>query len=135
MASIAKAYAGLVADQQTSVRLSRLAESAVNPGRVLTLGTADNKAVQGGTAAVLGISMADRTLSPEKNGIYENGDTVGYVAHPAIIWCIAQVAITAGAPAAYDPVTGELNLAGTPIPNAVFDSSAAAGELVKVRLQ
>ena len=50
-------------------------------------------------------------------------------------WCAAQVAVTAGSAAAYDPATGEVNLAGTPIPNAIFDRSAAAGELVKLRLQ
>ena len=33
MASIAKAYAGMVADQQTSVRLSRLAEGAITATR------------------------------------------------------------------------------------------------------
>lgn len=135
MASIAKAYAGMVADQQTSVRLSRLAEGAINPGRVVTLGSSDNKAVQGGAGTILGISLADRTLSPEQNGVYNNGDTTGYVSHPAIIWCTAQVTVSAGADAAYDPATGEVNLAGTPIPNAIFDSSAAAGELVKLRLQ
>lgn len=135
MASIAKAYAGLVADQQTSVRLSRLAEGAINPGRVVTLGSADNKAVQGGAGTILGVAMADRTLMPEQNGVYADGNTVGYVSHPAIIWCTAQVAVTAGTAAAYDPATGEVNLAGTPIPNAIFDSSAGAGELVKLRLQ
>lgn len=135
MAKIAKSYAGMVADQQTSVRLSRLAEGPINPGRVVTLGSTDNKAVQGGTGTVLGISMADRTLSPEKNGVYAEGDTIGYVAHPAIIWCIAQVSVTAGTAAAFDPATGEVNLAGTPIPNAIFDSSGAAGERVKLRLQ
>lgn len=135
MAKIAKSYAGMVADQQTSVRLSRLAEGAINPGRVVTLGSADNKAVEGGAGTVLGISMADRTLSPEKNGVYAEGDTIGYVAHPAIIWCETQVSVTAGTAAGFDPATGEVNLAGTPIPNAIFDSSAAAGELVKLRLQ
>lgn len=135
MASISKAYAGMVADQQTSVRLSRLADGAVNPGRVVTLGSADNKAVQGGAGTFLGVSMADRTLSPEKNGIYGDGDSVGYVARPGIIWCTAQVAVTAGDAAAYDPATGEVNLLGTAIPNTIFDSSAATGELVKLRLQ
>jgi len=135
MASMQKAYAGLVADQQTSVRLSRLAEDFIHPGRVITQGSMDNKAIQGGTGPVIGIAMADRTLSPEQDGIYHYGNTVGYVSHPAIIWCAAQVAVTAGAPAAYDPATGEINLAGTPIPNAIFDSSGAAGELVKLRLQ
>ncbi len=135
MASISKAYAGFVADQQTSVRLSRLAEGAVNPGRVVTLGSTDNRVVQGGSGTILGVSMADRTLSPEKNGVYAAGDTVGYVSHPAIIWCTAQVSVSAGNAAAYDPASGEVNLAGTPIPNAIFDSSASAGELVKLRLQ
>ena len=135
MASISKSYAGMVADQQTSVRLSRLAEGPVTPGRVVTLGSSDNKLVQGGAGMILGIALTDRTLSPEKGGIYAPGDTVGYVAHPSIIWCAAQVAVTAGSAAAYDPATGELNLAGTPIPNAVFDSSAASGEFVKLRLQ
>ncbi len=135
MASMQKAYAGLVADQQTSVRLSRLAEGSVNPGRVVTLGSSDNKVVQGGAGTILGVSMADRTLNPDQNGIYIDGNSVGYMSHPAIIWCEAQVSVMAGTTAAYDPATGEVNLAGTPIPNAIFDSSAASGELVKLRLQ
>ena len=135
MVSIAKAYAGMVADQQTSVRLSRLAQGAIHPGRVVTQGSSDNKIAQGGAGTILGIAMADRTLSPEQNGIYKDGDTAGFVNHPAIIWCLAQEAVSAGAAAAYDPATGELNLIGTPIPNAIFDSSASAGELVKLRLQ
>ncbi len=135
MALTAKAYEGLFADQQTSVRLSRLAEGPVNAGRVITQGTADNKAVQGGSGTVLGVTLADRTLSPEKDGVYADGDTICYVSHPAIVWCKAQVAVTPAASAAFDPATGEVNLDGTPIPNAIFDSSAAAGELVKLRLQ
>jgi len=135
MALTAKAYEGLFADQQTSVRLSRLAEGAIHPGRVVTQGSADNKVVQGGTGTVLGVSLADRTLNPEKDGIYGSGDTVCYVSHPAVIWVKAHVAVTPAAAAAFDPATGEVNLAGTPIPNAIFDSSASAGELVKLRLQ
>lgn len=135
MALTAKAYEGLFADQQTSVRLSRLAEGMINPGRIVTLGSSDNKVTQGGTGTVLGVSLADRTLSPDRDGVYADGDTIAYVSHPSIIWCAAQVAVTAGSAAAYDPATGEVNLAGTPIPNAIFDSSAAAGELVKLRLQ
>lgn len=135
MASNITSYAGLVADQQTSVRLSRLAEGPVNPGRVVTLGSSDHKLVEGGAGTILGISMADRTLNPDQNGVYADGNTVGYISHPAIIWAKVQVSVTAGSAAAYDPATGELNLLGTPIPNAIFDSSGAAGELVKLRLQ
>ncbi len=135
MALTAKAYEGLFADQQTSVRLSRLAEGAIHPGRVVTQGSGDNKIIQGGTGTILGISLADRTLSPDKDGVYASGDTACYVSHPAIIWCVAAEAVSAGQPAAYDTATGVLNLIGTPIPNAIFDSSGAAGELVKLRLQ
>jgi len=135
MALTAKAYEGLFADQQTSARLSRLAEGEIHPGRVVTQGSADNRIIQGGTGTVLGVSLADRTLSPEKDGVYNTGDSACYASHPAIVWCVAKEAVTAGLSAAYDTTTGEVNLAGTPIPNAIFDSSAAAGELVKLRLQ
>ncbi|NNE58262.1 MAG: hypothetical protein HKN36_09160 [Hellea sp.] len=135
MSRMPKAYAGMVADQQTTVRLSRLAESPINPGRVVTLGSADDKAVEGGAGMFLGIAMADRTLSPEQNGVFAVGDTVGYVARPALIWCVAKVGVNAGDAAAYDLSTGELNLLGTPIPNSNYASSAASGELVKLRLQ
>ena len=135
MALTAKAYEGLFADQQTSVRLSRLAEGAVNPGRIVTQGTNDNQIIQGGAGMVLGVALADRTLSPEKDGVYANGDSVVYVGHPAIVWCRVQETVTAGMSAAYDPATGELNQTGTAIPNAIYDSSAASGELVKLRLQ
>ena len=93
MTTLEKAYNGLVADQQTSVRLSRLAEGTISPGRVVTQGSTDIKVAQGGTGTVLGISMADRTLSPDQSGDYMDGDTIGYVSHPAVIWCIAQVAV------------------------------------------
>ena len=137
MSTIAKAYNGLIADQQTSVRLSRLAEGTISPGRVVTLGSSDTKAVQGGTGTILGIAMADRTLSPEQAGDYADGDTIGYVAHPGVIWCTAKVAVSAGDQAHYDTATGEVNDAadgGTAIPNSAYDSSAGAGDLVKVRL-
>ena len=134
MTTLEKAYNGLVADQQTSVRLSRLAEGAISPGRVVTQGSTDIKVAQGGTGTILGISISDRTLSPDQAGDYMDGDTIGYVAHPAVIWCIAQAAVSAGDSVAYDTATGEVNLLGTAIPNAIFDSSAGAGELVKVRL-
>ena len=49
MANQQIAFEGLVADMQTSVRLSRLAEGSVMPGRVVTQGTDDNQIVQGGT--------------------------------------------------------------------------------------
>ena len=135
MANIAVAFEGLVADMQTSVRLSRLAEGAVNPGRVVTQGTADNQAVQGGAGTILGISVADRTLMPDQNGVYADGNTILYLSTPAIIWCVAKVAVAAGDAVAYDQADGGLNLLGTQIPNAIFDSSAGIGELVKVRLK
>ncbi len=134
MNTLEKAYNGLVADQQTSVRLSRLAEGSISPGRVVTQGSTDIKVTQGGTGTILGIAMADRTLSPDQAGDYADGDTIGYVSHPGVIWCTAQVAVTAGDPVTYDTATGEVNLAGTPVSNAIYDSSAGAGELVKVRL-
>jgi len=40
-----------------------------------------------------------------------------------------------GEAVAYDTASGEVNLLGTPISNAIYDSSANIGELVKVRLQ
>ena len=62
MANQQIAFEGLVADMQTSVRLSRLAEGSVQPGRVVTQSTDDNQIAQGGTGTVLGISVADRSL-------------------------------------------------------------------------
>lgn len=135
MANQQIAFEGLVADMQTSVRLSRLAEGSVTPGRVVTQGTDDNQIVQGGTGTILGISVADRSLYPDQNGTYSDGNTALYVSRPAIIWCVAQVSVAAGDSVAYDTATGEVNLLGTPISNAIFDSSANIGELVKVRLQ
>lgn len=135
MANQQIAFEGLVADMQTSVRLSRLAEGSVQPGRVVTQGTDDNQIAQGGTGKVLGISVADRSLYPDQNGVYGDGNTALYVSRPAVVWCIAQVAVTAGEAVAYDTASGEVNLLGTPISNAIYDSSANIGELVKVRLQ
>ena len=135
MANQSLAFEGLVADMQTSVRLSRLAEGSVNPGRVLTQGTEDNQAQQGGTGPILGISVADRSLYPGQDGIYADGNTALYVSTPAVVWCIAQVAVVAGDDVAYDTASGEVNLLGTAITNAIFVSSANIGELVKVRLK
>ena len=93
------------------------------------------KSCRAARGTILGISVADRSLYPDQNGTYGDGNTALYVSRPAVIWCIAQVAVSAGDACAYDTSTGELNLAGTPLSNAIFDSSANIGELVKVRLQ
>lgn len=86
-----------------------------------------------GTGVFRGLTEADVTI---------DGQTFpeGYntpVMESGVIWAMAGAACTAGGPVYWDAATGKYSDTNTDdlIPNAEFDSSAGADELVKIRLR
>lgn len=84
-----------------------------------------------------GVSLIDKTLPPSQADAYAIGDVVA-VLNEGVVWVLAGATVTVGQPAYFVPSTGAItNVAAGNIPipnNAFFDSSAASGAIVKLRL-
>lgn len=125
------AYAGMIAETQFKDAASRRVESNIGFGLAVCMGTSDNTAMLGGTK-FLGISIADKGQGI--NNQYLEG-AVGSFLRKGTIWVVASTAVAAGDPVTFTAATGVLGagLAVT-ITGAVFETTGAAGELVRVYL-
>jgi hypothetical protein len=133
------AVEGMVANSEPRTIITRMVEGAggIGFGKVAVQGTADNQikvSVAGGVYR--GITVLDPTQVGATPDTYPQC-TAGTVMTKGVIWVLASVSVTPGQPAYFVPATGVLTnvtTANTAIPNAIFDSTAGAGALVKLRL-
>lgn len=130
------AFAGMIASQEPAIVISRVAQGAIAFGSAVVQGTADRqvKAPAAG-AAFRGVAVTDTAVAPEANDAYADGYTAA-VLTKGVVWVVAAASVAAGQAAFFDAVTGAISgdTADTAIPNAIFDSTAAPGGLVKLRL-
>lgn len=137
--TMAYAYAGMVANGETSNRPSRTAEGAIAFGVPVYRGTGDHgcTATVGTAATFLGISIADETLAilpGQTADRYQTYDNVAILTE-GVIWVVAGEAVTDGAQAYADASTGAI--VGTSTSNIlltgwVFDTTGASADLVKL---
>lgn len=136
------AIAGMIADMSPRSLISRIVETAVMGFGVVAVQGAGAKAVKPAAAgaAFIGITVMDPTIvhvtPPGTVDAYPVGD-VALVMIQGTVWVVAGATVAAGDPAYFVPATGVItNVAtnNTLIPNARFDTGAASGALVKLRM-
>lgn len=143
---IGVAYAGMIANTEPNNLISREAQAAPIPfGAACAQGTGDRQvvAVTATGQVFRGIACRDKSIElPSSGGVAEVvpvGQAVLLMVR-GVIWVLAGATVAAGQPAYVVIGTGQAgrftssaagNLA---IPNAMFDSAGAVGELVKLRL-
>lgn len=134
----AAAYEGMAADQTPATILSRIVETpeGIGFGRAAFQGARDEGIAASG-AVFRGIVLADRNARPSPNGadLFAKGETAPLMTSGAV-WVVTASAASAGAPAYVTPAGAVTATASgnAPIPNALFDTSAPAGGLVRLRL-
>ena len=130
-AEMAPGYAGMIAETQFKDAASRrvVTGAGIGYGLAVTRGANADQVRLGGTQFV-GISVADHAHGDR----YKQGD-VGAFLRKGTIWVTASTAVTAGQAVTFTAATGVIgNALATPIPDAVFETSGAAGDLVRVYL-
>lgn len=136
----AVAYAGMVANQEPRTVISRVVADVAGLGfGVVAVQGAGDDEVQASVAGApfTGVSIVD-LLVPAYAGFtpdtYAQG-AIAAVMTKGVVWVVAAGPVAAGAPAFFDPATGNLSAdnSHTAI-DGKFDSSGAAGALVKLRL-
>lgn len=140
----AAGYPGLVANMEKSTIISRSVEGALSFGGVVAVrGTdPDNQATvpTAAGASVLGIPVVDRAAAPVEGGVTAYADkATASILTSGVIWVTATRAVTAGDAATFLVTDGTLGADAAdathdPIPGAVWDSTAGAGEIAKLRI-
>lgn len=135
-ATMAPAFEGMIAETQFKDATSRRVETAagIGFGLAVTKGTADAQVRLGGTVFV-GITVADHGQPGNR---YEQ-NAVAACLRRGTIWVKADGAVTAGSPVTYTTATGLVGqravAAGiVAVPDAIFETSGASGDLVRVYL-
>ncbi len=124
-------FPGMVADHSLKDVASRVVETAeVAFGLAVGAGTADGSAKLGGTGFE-GITVADKSRTADK---YAVGEVAG-VMRKGSIWVTASTNVAPTDPVTFTAATGVIG-AGlvTTIANAKFETTATAGNLVRVHL-
>lgn len=137
--TMAYAYAGMVANGETSNRPSRTAEGVIAFGVPVYRGTGDHgcTATVGTAATFLGISIAGETqalLAGQTADRYQTYDDVPIMTE-GVIWVVAGEAVTDGAQAYADASTGAIVDTSTSnilLTGWVFDTTGANADLVKL---
>jgi hypothetical protein len=114
---------------------SRIVETAagIGFGLAVSRGTGERGVVLGGTQFA-GISLRDITIEGDTADEYADKSNIGVMVKGQV-WVNAVDAVDAGDDVYFDNATGALSNAGdTKIDGAVWESSALAGGLAKVRL-
>jgi hypothetical protein len=132
----AAAYEGLLAYEEISLTISRTVETPAGLafGKPAFQGAHDDGVVAAGSV-FRGVVLADRNARPQNGGdLFAKGDTAPVLVK-GVVWVVVAGAVAAGAPA-YLGAGGSFtaDTGGTLIPNALFDSSAPAGGLARLRL-
>lgn len=135
--TMAYAYAGMVANGETSNRISRTCEdSAGIPfGVPVYRGAGDHGCTRTPNTFLLGISIAHETLSllsGQTADRYQQYDNVA-ILPLGVIWVVAGEAVTDGAPA-YDTGSAIVDTVGsnTALTDWQFDVTGANADLVKL---
>lgn len=143
------AVAGMIANEEPNVLISRTIESAggVGFGKIVQQGASDNGCVSDLDTTdmdefrYLGITVRERSINPENT----NGDQFAQrdsvrIMRKGVIWVAVAGAVTAGTDVTVTLATGVLGSAapnaGTivTVPRARWESSTAGAGLAKVRL-
>lgn len=140
LSTLPVAYAGMVANGETSNRISRTCELAagIGFGKVVFRGAGDHGCTtdQTGTPQVLGITIADETLGllPGADADeYQQYDNVAIMTE-GVIWVVAGEAVTDGAQAYVTPggAIVDTSTSNTILPGWFFDTTGANADLVKL---
>ena len=138
---IRAAVEGMVADAGLKTVISRTVETAAGVGfaRAVVQGSDDaGVIVPPATGGVFrGLTVRDATLPQSNEDTYQLYDDAALMV-TGVLWAVAQEAVSAGDPVSFEVTTGELyttaDATHDAIPGAIWESSAAIGELAKVRL-
>lgn len=127
-------FPGMIAEGQMikDVASKIVATTATIPfGMAVGAGAADGTVRLGGTGAFQGITVADLSRTADQ---YMLGEVAGVI-RKGTVWVTASTAVTPADPVTYTAATGVIG-AGltTTIANAKFETTAAAGALVRVYL-
>lgn len=132
--------AGARANEEQGTIISRNVEDAAGIafGLAVMQGSTDNGCVVSDGSTVLGIALLDRS-APEIDSTPVDGGYGQYqsarIMVEGVVWVVASGAVSAGEDV-HALAGGALgSTGGTALTNARWDSSAADGELAKVRLQ
>lgn len=132
----AAAVEGMVANSEPADIISRIVEGSggIGFGKAAVQGTADDQIkVSAASTKFRGITMLDPTQDAD---LYPQYATAAVMVK-GVIWVLAGATVVVGDPVYVIPASGVFtnsSSGNTAIPNAIFDSSAASGALVKVRL-
>ncbi|KAF0675080.1 structural cement protein Gp24 [Profundibacterium mesophilum] len=132
-------YPGAIVNTEPKTLISRTVETAtgIGFGVPVSQGANDNGVTTtAGNTDVLGVTVWDRTTDPE------TPDTFGQyrsarIMTKGVVWVRAGEAVAAGDPVCVTAADGTFKKTATgnlTVANARYDSSAAIGELVKLRL-
>lgn len=130
--SFEKGYAGMIADHALKDVASRKVENAaVSFGLAVGRGTADGTARLDG-AGFEGIAVTDKAQAGADE--YAVGTFAG-VLRKGSVWVTASTNVSPADPVTFTAATGVIGAGlATTIENATFETSANAGELVRVHL-
>lgn len=130
-AKYAQGAPGMIADASLGDNASRVVENApVAFGLAVGRGTSDGSCRLGGTGFE-GITVADKSRKADR---FEVGEPAA-VRRKGPIWVTASNDVAPGDPVTFTAATGVIGAGlATTIPNATFETSAAAGALVRVHL-
>lgn len=135
-----QAYEGMIADQQDANLLSRRATAAIGFGKVALQGAAVDaiKAADNTAALFIGVTVRDQSAGAGSPDQFAANDAVR-IMDKGTIWVIAGENVAAGDRAGYLTATGAFMKATTSdvtaIDGARFDTTAASGALVKLKLK
>ncbi len=133
------AFEGMIANTEPNVLISRTVEgAAIGFGKVVKQGADDNGVAAATDAADVyrGITTRDQSVDPALVDQYAVGEAATIITK-GVVWVKAGATVAAGAAVYMIDADGRFTSSASgnlPIPNAVFDSSGAADELVRVRL-
>lgn len=125
-------FPGMIAEGQIvkDVASRAITTAAVAFGLAVGRGASDGSARLGGTGYE-GITVADKSRAADQ---YAVGEMAG-VMRKGTIWVTASTAVTPADPVTFTAATGVIGAGlATTIPNAKFETTAAAGALVRVYL-
>lgn len=136
LTQLAAAYAGMIADTEPCVLMSRTVETAaIGFGKAVAQGTADYGVTAADNAADVyrGITVRDQSQTADNFAVGESA----VVMTKGVIWVTAADGVAAGAAVYMVPASGKFTDTSTsnlPIPNAVFEDTGVADDLVRIRL-
>jgi hypothetical protein len=136
---------GAIVNTEPNNLISRTVEgAAIGFGVPVAQGAGDKGAratAAGDTAArFVGVTVREHSVRPETPNSFAVGETARVMTR-GVIWVTASIAVAAGDPVFVTVATGAFRNSATAtagaeiqIPNSRFDTSAAAGALVQLRL-